>query len=59
MAKFVMKKDNAGEWRWNLKANNGEIIADSGEGYKNKGDCEHGIELVKAAGPDTPVEVEE
>lgn len=59
MAKFTMKKDKAGEWRWNLKAKNGEIIADSAEGYKNKADCKHGIELVMDAGPDTSVEEEE
>jgi uncharacterized protein len=27
-----------GEWRWRLKARNGEVIA-NGEGYKNKIDC--------------------
>ena len=26
-------------WRWRAKAKNGKIIADSSEGYKNKGDC--------------------
>jgi len=59
MTKFTIYKDKAGEWRWNLKASNGEIIADCGQGYKNKSDCNHGIDLVKEAGPDTPVEDEE
>lgn len=40
-------KDDTGEWRWHLKAANGRIIADSGEGYQNEQDCLHGIELVK------------
>jgi uncharacterized protein YegP (UPF0339 family) len=33
--KFTLYADAAGEFRWNLKAANGEIIADSNEGYKN------------------------
>ena len=44
---FYMYKDNAGEWRWHLKSTNGQIIADSGEGYVNKQDCLNGINLVK------------
>ena len=28
-------QDDAGEWRWHRIAPNGEIIADSGEGYKD------------------------
>ncbi len=31
--KFVVFEDNADEFRWHLKAGNGKIIADSGEGY--------------------------
>lgn len=31
--------DDSGEWRWREKADNGEPVADSGEGYKNRGDC--------------------
>ena len=27
------------EWRWQVKANNGNIIASSSEGYINKQDC--------------------
>ncbi|WP_401728583.1 YegP family protein [Stenotrophomonas muris] len=36
----------AGDWRWRLRGDNGRIIATSGEGYQNKADCLHGIELV-------------
>ena len=45
---FNCYKDVRGEWRWRLKADNGEIIA-SGESYKNKQDCLHVIELVKSS----------
>ncbi|MCA1643682.1 MAG: DUF1508 domain-containing protein [Acidobacteria bacterium] len=44
---FWVRKDSAGEWRWNLRAANERIIADSGEGYRHKQDCLHAIELVR------------
>jgi uncharacterized protein YegP (UPF0339 family) len=37
--------DAAGEWRWNLRAGNHELIADSGEGYKNYEDACHGAKI--------------
>ena len=45
------------EWRWRFKAglHDREIIAVSSEGYVNKADCLHGIELVKRSA-DAPVE---
>ena len=45
---FQIYPDTIGEWRWRLKAKNHETIA-SGEGYKNKSDCQHAIELVKSS----------
>lgn len=48
MATFEIYKDKSGQFRWRLKAANGKIIADSGEGYVAKSDCQHGIELVKS-----------
>ena len=47
-AAFHVYKDKAGEWRWSLKAANGRVIADSGEGYRDRGDCIHSIELVRS-----------
>jgi len=41
--------DAAYQWRWNLKAANGRIIADSSEGYHNKQDCLSAISLVKGS----------
>jgi uncharacterized protein YegP (UPF0339 family) len=38
MYKFEYYKDVAGEWRWRVKHQNGNIVADSSEGYKNKQD---------------------
>lgn len=47
--KFVIYKDRAGHWRWQLQAANGKIVADCAEGYVNRADAEHGITLVKSA----------
>ena len=44
--KFEVYKDKAGEFRFRLKASNGEIIATS-EGYKSKAGCKNGIESVR------------
>ena len=44
--KFEMYTDKAGEFRFRLKARNGEIIAVS-EGYVAKASCENGIKSVR------------
>jgi len=44
--KFEMYQDRAGEYRFRLKARNGQIIAVS-EGYAAKAGCLNGIESVK------------
>ena len=53
---FIVRKDARGQWRWSLTAANGRKIAASGEGYKDKKDCLHAIELVKKACNDKVVE---
>ncbi len=52
--KFEVYKDKAGEFRFRLKAKNGEIVAVS-EGYKAKASCLKGIESVKKNAPESPV----
>ncbi len=54
-AKFEYYQDRAGEWRWHLKAPNGLIIADSGQGYRVEQDCLIGANLVNVYAPDAPV----
>ena len=49
--KFEIYTDKAGEFRFRLKAKNGEIIATS-EGYTSKANCENGIDSVKKNAPD-------
>ncbi|XUX00379.1 MAG: HVO_2922 family protein [Dehalogenimonas sp.] len=46
-AKFELFKDKAGEFRWRLRHQNGNIIADSAEGYSTKAAAINGIESVK------------
>ena len=46
MGKFVIKKRSNGEFQFNLKAINGEIILNS-EGYTTKANCNNGIESVR------------
>ena len=47
---FEWYKDKAGQYRFNLKATNGEIIARS-EGYSSKAGCVNGINSVKKNAP--------
>ena len=47
-----MYVDGAREYRWRIVAGNGEIIGDSAESYRHRGDCEHSARLVA---PDAPI----
>ena len=46
MAKFEIKTRKDGEFQFNLKATNGQVILTS-EGYSTKSACKNGIESVK------------
>lgn len=50
MAKFEITKRTNGEFQFNLKAGNGQIILTS-EGYTTKTACENGIQSVKNNAP--------
>ena len=52
--KFEVYTDKAGEFRFRLKATNGQIIAVS-EGYKAKASCVNGIESVKKNAVDAKI----
>jgi len=52
--KFEVYTDKAGEFRFRLKATNGQIIAVS-EGYKALASCLNGIESVKKNAPEADV----
>jgi amphi-Trp domain-containing protein len=50
-ATFERYEDNAEEWRWRLVHRNGNIIADSSEGYSSKQKATQGLESVKENAP--------
>ncbi len=56
--KFELYTDKRGEYRFRLKARNGEIIATS-EGYASKASCENGIESVRKNASEAEVVTEE
>jgi uncharacterized protein YegP (UPF0339 family) len=42
--RIVFFQDERDEWRWQLIHRNGNIVADSAEGYLRRGDCEQGAQ---------------
>ena len=52
--KFELYKDKGGEFRFRLKAGNGQIIGKS-EGYKAKASAKKGIASIAKNAPDAPV----
>ena len=54
-ATFELYEDKGGAYRWRLRHRNGNIIADSGEGYTSKSSAEDAIERVRGYGPDADV----
>lgn len=52
--KFEVYVDNAGKYRFRLKASNGQVIA-TGQGYATKESCLNGIESIKKNAPESPV----
>ena len=56
--KFEIYKDKKEEFRFRLKATNGQVIATS-EGYTKMASCMNGVESVKKNAPDAEIVVEE
>lgn len=56
--KFEVYTDKGGEFRFCLKATNGQIIAVS-EGYTSKSSCMNGIESVRKNAADADIKVKE
>lgn len=56
--KFEIYLDKAGEFRFRLRAKNGQNIIAS-EGYTSKSGCKNGIESVRKNAPEAEVEDEE
>ena len=58
-AAFEIYEDDAGEWRWRLRHRNGNIVADSGEGYGSRSDAVEAVTNVKAHAPNADEETVE
>lgn len=56
--KYEVYQDKSGEFRFRLKAKNGEIIL-TGEGYKAKDSCLNGIDSIGRNAPDAELVMEE
>ncbi|WP_144798352.1 HVO_2922 family protein [Halorubrum depositum] len=54
-ATFELYEDRGGDYRWRLRHRNGNVIADSGEGYASKSGAEDAIERVRDYAPDASV----
>ncbi len=54
-ARFEVYEDSAKQWRWRLVHDNGNIIADGGQGYASKQKVTQGLESVKQNVADAPV----
>lgn len=52
--KFEIYNDKAGEFRFRLKAKNGQIIATS-EGYTTMASCKNGVESVQKNAPEAEI----
>lgn len=55
-ATFEVYRDSADEWRWRLRHDNENLIADSGQGYASKQKAKQGLQSVKKNVPGAPVE---
>jgi uncharacterized protein len=53
--KYFVYQDLNKFWRWQLVASNGDVIAESGDGYDSEEKCRKVIEIVKNSNK-TPVE---
>lgn len=43
----LYQSESNGEWRWRLKASNGQIVAVSGEGYTTRAACVNGMKSTR------------
>ncbi|MEF8781042.1 MAG: DUF1508 domain-containing protein [Haloferacaceae archaeon] len=54
-AAFEVYRDRAGEYRWRLLHENGNVVADSGQGYLRRSDARNGLESVRTNVEEAPL----
>ncbi len=53
---FELYLDTSSQWRWRIKSyGNYKILATSGEGYRNRQDVLHAINLIKQNAFNAPI----
>jgi uncharacterized protein YegP (UPF0339 family) len=55
-ATFELFEDAGGDFRWRLRHRNGQILADSSEGYTDRSSARDGIESLKRNAPNAPLD---
>ena len=55
-AAFEVYRDAGGDWRWRLIHENGNVLADSGEGYSSRSKARQGLDSVRANVGDADVD---
>ena len=53
--KFEVYQDKSGEYRFRLKAGNGQVVA-NGQAYTTKKACLNGIESIRKNAPDASID---
>lgn len=48
--------DRTGKYRWRLRRPDGQIVANSGQGYRKRADCEADLRWIKEHGANAPVQ---
>jgi uncharacterized protein YegP (UPF0339 family) len=56
---FDVYRDAAGKWRWRLVHKNGNILADSGQGYSSRRNARDGVERVRKRAPGAEVDADD
>lgn len=55
--RFIIYRDNERQWRWRLRARNGNIVADSGEGYVRKSAAVKAAVRIRTEAPDADIDI--
>ncbi len=58
-AGFEVYRDAAGEWRWRLVHQNGNILADGGQGYSRRNDANRAVDRLREGVDDVEFEIYE
>ncbi|WP_198157537.1 YegP family protein [Methylobacterium nodulans] len=52
---FEIYVDRAGQYRWRLRRPDGQIVADSGQGYRDRAACEFDLRWIRSSGLQSPI----